>query len=279
MKRSSIFKNEINNYVLTEFASLNISYKLKNTEEDLLNLFTLQEKIAYPFKRKVDVSLELRQKLRTKNKENEAIHYLIYCLKNCLNINNFQSRELFNYRVHDKLVYDWCIFHFHLSLDEVENDYFTKRTKKVLFVYIDKERALLLDTDKHEPPHTVFAEKKWLEIIDNNWKDVLHYANDIIDLAHHYTTEERKFSRKHNINEAILKVNGRFVSAPGLGFVGDGKSASVMLKFNRFIKWLIHNEKYCNNNKININELKLIFESPYPKIIYKNTGKIFANYI
>jgi hypothetical protein len=279
--RINLFEDDVQKYVMSEFYALNIPYvSTGNLDKDLLNIFTIQEKYIFGFQREIKISSELKQKLLTLTNENKAVHFLLYALRNGLNVNPFQSRDLFNYRFHDKLIYDWSIFHFHLSIENEPDGFFTKRTKKVLFVYIDKEKALFLDIEKHERPHNIFAEKKWLEIIDNNWKDILNYASkDIIEISHRFTTVERKQLRNANVNEGILEVNGKFVHSPGLGHMSSGHSAKAMMRFNAFHRWLFKVSDHITNTEgIFRDDFELVFDNGGPKIIHKNSGNILAKY-
>ena len=236
------FKKDILNYIKGELEYFNITYSpSSDITNDLLKLFTIQRKYIYQFKRKIEISKELQLKIDNNYKHKDEILRLKDFLQNGIDVNPHQSKNLFNYHVHDDLAYNWKIYHFHLAFDK-EDEYFTKRTKEVLFAYITKDRALFLDVLKH-PPHNIFANKALLEIIDNNWNDILLEVNGVVGLSHSLSTEERFKLRKHNINEGVIEVNGKFIFSPGLGHVSSGHSAEEVMKLQRLNKWLKANEE------------------------------------
>lgn len=285
------FRQDITDYIKGEFAYLNVNYTpTSDLDSDLLKLFTVQKKIVFPFPRKVEISNELQLKIDNKHKFRYSIQKLKTKLELGMNVNPHLSRNLLNYHVHDDLVYDWRIYHFHLSFERIKNEYFTERTKEVLFVYITKERALLLDVLPH-PPHDVFANKTLLEIIDNNWSDILLVANNVVGLSHNATQQERFKLRKYNINEGIIEVNGKFVFAPGLGQASSGDSVEEVMKLNQLRRWLESNEKNIIKNKdevdkmfMNLHKLdyppkyKIVFTEQGPQIWDSNSNKCLVEY-
>lgn len=285
------FKEDISHYILEEFRYLGVEHKLsEKIDDDLLKLFTLQRKIIYPFKRNVEISEELQRKIANNYLHHKEILELKRMIENGIDVNSHQSRNLFNYHVHDQLVYDWNIHHLHLSFEKLPNDYFKKRTKLVLFVYFDKNKALFLDMAKH-PPHETFADKKLLEIIDNNWNDILHEVNGIVDLTHDLNTKERFTLRNQNINEGIIKVNGKFIHSPGFGQATSGHAISEVTKLLDFNRWYKNNEKQINSFPNEVNNLfmkeyrlsekpsfKLTFTEDGPQIWDANTRKCLVKY-
>lgn len=271
------FKNDIINYLKSEFEYLGVNYsQSKDINNDLLNLFTLQRKIIFPIPRKVEISKELKSKVNSSYKHSEEIIRLKRLLEIGQNVNNHQSKNLFNYKVHDRLVYDWKIYHLHLSLEKKPSEYFTKRTKEVLFVYVSEDKALLIETYKH-PPHDVFANKTLLEVLDRNWPDILlHATPDVIGLSHNPTQQERLKLRKHNLNEGMIEVNGKIVFAPGLGQTTSGHSVDEVNKLLYFKRWLKRNEKIIENNQDAVDKIFMkqysLTDRPNYQIVFTKEG-------
>lgn len=247
------FDNDVREYITGEFEAFGINYvPSANIDRDLLNLFTIQRKYVFPFKREVLFSRELISKLERSKYKAEVMHLKLLFM-NQGDVNPFQSKHLFNHRVHDHLVYDWNIYHFHLSTEKTKYPYFNNRTKKVLFVYLTNKQALFLDIDNH-PPHEVFADKKLLEIIDNNWEGILHEVNDILGLTHHPSNSERFTMRKNAINHSIVEINGKFVFSPGMGMASSGDSSAEVQKLLYFNKWLGQNLRKLNSFRKELDE-------------------------
>ena len=286
------FIDDIREYIQREFDFLNIKYNPSaDINKDLLDLLTLHEKYVFEFPRDVELSKELTLKISNPAyKYTGAINHLRLLFINGSNVNPFQSSKLFNYRVHDDLVYSWSIYHFHLSTKRTTDPFFNDRTKEVLFVYISNKEALFLDTNTH-PPHEVFADKRLLEILDNNWDAKLLQLKDVVGLSRKFDNKERFNLRKHQVNEGALEVNGKFVYPPGLGITASGHSASVSMKINEFNRWLKRNEKKITDNRIAIDaffskthnltgdiQYKLLFTENGPQIWDKNSGTPLVKY-
>lgn len=286
------FKNDISNYIKGELEYFNIDYTPSaDIDSDLLKLFTVQKKFVYQFSRKVEISKELQIKIENNHKHKNEILKLKEYLEKGIDINAHQTTDLFNYHVHDDLVYDWKIYHFHLSFNREEGKYFTKRTKDVLFAYIIKDRALLIDVLKHEPPYHIFANKTLLEIIDRNWEGILLEVNGVQGLTHNPSTEDRFKLRKYNINEGVIEINGKFIFSPGLGQVSSGHSAEEVMKLNQLNRWLKTNEKVIIQNKDTIDimfmklhslttkpEYQIVFTDQGPQIWDGNTKTCLVKY-
>ncbi len=248
------FDEDIKQYIKAGFDWFGIDYTLSgNLDSDLLNLFTVQKKFVYPSLREVRISRELTRKIDNECNHHLEIRHLVNLFKNGKDVNPFQSRSLFKYEVPDLLVYHWNIYYFHLSTNSPEGSYFNDRTKQVLFVYLDEKQALFLDVDKH-PPHDVFADKRFLEIIDKNWNGVLVEAKNVVGLSNNLNRSERFRIRKKEIYEGVFEVNGKYVYAPGSGSATSKHSAEVSDKLIAFNRWLNSNTKAINSNRQSIDE-------------------------
>ena len=285
------FSEDIKSYVLSEFKSFGIDYSLtRDINKDLLNLFTIQKKYIYPFPRIVQLSNELQTKIKRDPRFQHIIRHLIVLLAQGLDVNQFQSINLFNYRVPDQLIYDWSIYHLHLSINKTKYEYFNDRTNNVLFAFIDKEQARFLDIDKH-PPKDIFADKKLLEILDKNWNEILKEADGVVGLSQEISKSDRFKLRKMGINEGLIEVNGKFVFTPGIGFTSNKTSTDTVLKLNMFNRWIEKNTKFLNghrslvdkyfkeiHNLINSIEYHLSFKIDGPEICDKTTNQSLIKY-
>ncbi len=285
------FKKDINDYIKGELNYFDINFSSSgNTNDDLLKLFTIQKKYIFQFKRTVQISKELQNQIDNKCNHYTEILRLKDMIEKGIDINPNQSSKLLNYHVHDHLVYDWNIYHLHLSLDKREGEFFTKRTKKVLFAFIDKEKALFIDVMKH-PPHDNFANKSLLEIIDKNWNDILLEMNGVVGLSHNMNQQERFKMRKYNVNEGGIEVNGKFIFSPGLGQTTSGHSAGEVMKLNELNRWLKKNEQAITENQDSVDKMfirihglqnkpkyKIMFTELGPEIWDKNTNICLVKY-
>jgi hypothetical protein len=161
-------------------------------------------------------------------------------------VNPHQSKQVLNHHAPDDLVFDWKIYHLHLSTTRTVGKYFVDRTKELLFIYLDQERAIFLDIFEHKP--TDFSKIQLLEILDKTDSKILMVANEIVGLSHELTDEERLKLRKGNVNEGILKVNDKFVFSPNMGRVSNGQSLDSVMKAMALLNWAKQNMDNINKD-------------------------------
>ncbi|HEX2846923.1 MAG TPA: hypothetical protein VHN59_10270 [Chitinophagaceae bacterium] len=286
------FHQDIRDYIKDELRYFKIEYSPSpDIDQDLLKLFTIHRKLIIPIHRQVKMSKELQKKISGNYKYRSEIGRLWQMLQEGIDVNAHQTKNLFNPNVHDHLVYDWNIYHLHLSFEKDKKGYHTKRTKEILFVYITPGLALLLDVCGH-PPHNVFADKVFLEIIDNNWPEILTAIAGVDALSQDISTQDRFTLRKHNVNEGALEVNGRIVYAPGLGQASSGHSAGEVMKMNQMNRWLKTNEEIIMQNREMVDKLfmhqykleerpayKIVFTGQGPQVQDENSGICLVKYL
>lgn len=286
------FDSQINDYVQNGFSYYGTSnYKNINPTEDLINLFTLKEKVIAALPRRVEISTELVNQLNNQYASfSPIVNYLKLLFLNGGELNQHQSKQVLNYKTPDHLIFDWKIYHLHLNDKKTKHNYFVDRTDELLFVYIDNEQALFLGIFTHKPK-TNFSNISLLEIIDNNWKSILPYRTDIGQLSVNFTDEERLSLRENNINVGTLQVNGKYISQPNFGQVSSGKSAAAAMLALKTMRWLNANLKAINKNvaiantffkqshniKDDIN-FNLVFSLHGPCIVDKNTNTVLVKW-
>ncbi len=179
-------------------------------------------------------------------------------------VNFFQSKRLFQSKFHDHLLYEWNVFHFHLSTIRDKKTNFFKQTDQLLFVYIDNEIAILLDIENHRPG--IFADEKWLNLIDIYFPHILKpYINENIDNVYpDLKPVERQKFWDYGYSLGFTKINGKVISSPGIGRTTSGHSTMVVKTRNEILRWLFtlneHFEKYykeiCDLVEVKPNESK-----------------------
>lgn len=282
------FDADIRDFVVESFLYHDINYELSNDIElDLLNLFTIQVKTIPIRLYNVYYSTSLRNTLRTSTKLKSEVNYLKNMFINGNDINKHQSRELFNYHVPDYLVYDWGIHHLHLSSSHDLDPYFTKRTDELLFVYIKFDNAYFLDVSKHNSyVKDIFADKKWLEIINHDWPELLKEIRNVEGLETDFSTKDRFLLRKKQINVLPENIGNRIVFPLDMGITASGHSLRALYMVDLLMQWINDNLEWINCNPSRANDFfvgkydlttpvkyKLIFSESLPVIIDSNSGK------
>lgn len=241
-------KKDINDIAGKWLKENNITYNSENSDNILEFLRWI---IIYiqPIKRKVYISNELMQSYKFTQYKNE-INLIKGIFENGEDIMPFTSaRKSFkNGRnpYNDALLNDWGIHHLHLSLEKDKSG-FIKRTKDLLFCFIDCECAYFIDIQPHGGS---WANKKLLEIMDNNWCELLecHRVKDAIPTSN-YSSDEILKLRKININTVVTLDNGKSFISIGGGSSMDGTPTKAVLWRNDIIKQLIWIEKFLKNNQ------------------------------
>lgn len=152
----------------------------------------------------------------------------------------------------DLMLYDWNIYHFHLSNEKElsgssEEVYFYQRTGALLFVYnkINDNNAYFLDISKKH----IFSNQNLLDIINNNWPDLLNeYIMQGISKARILTDQEKAVLRKNHLM-SFYAIGENIILPPGGGFTCAGTSLSCRITTDRIIKKIQDDEFYCKQKQ------------------------------
>jgi len=112
----------------------------KNIHNFLVDYLTISKKLVPLVKRGVHYNPDFLIELDTHPRKKEII-LLERFFSTCQNVNFFQSKRLFQSGFHDHLVYEWNIFHFHLSLEKEHKSRFVKQVKQLLFVFVSDKKS------------------------------------------------------------------------------------------------------------------------------------------
>jgi len=240
---------ESNNYSINEISK--DTDKFNDVLFHYLNLLKRQFKMEKI--KKIAFSNELKKKLRFDSKQNIVVHKIKKEMINGNSLlpytstltNSVKDKKKRNEL--DKLLSDWGIFHFHLGVLN-KGDKYSGRTGALLFVYVQGERAYFLDILTHND----FTNHQLLEIIYNNWKEILKKfaLKELISCKKNKAIEIRK---KNSI--ALYTVNDLTIFPLGGGFNSYGSSIILFDFCDRIKRWIIEIEKDLNEKKIEKFEL------------------------
>ncbi len=284
------FDSELRAYIQNWYNYFGIVNKHASIKTSLENLSTLRGKYILPVPRKVDFANELVEQLMERPMLEKSVKYLEKLFTEGKNVNRHQSKYVLNHYVPDHLVYDWKIYHLHLSEHtDKSRKHLNKRTDDMLFTYIEQDRVLFLGIFKHKPDSN-FSNVRLLEILDNNWKGVLQEADKVVGVSYEINCEERFDLRKSSINSIIIKVNNKYVFAPGLGVTSGNQPINALLRVNELLDWIEQNLQEINKDvdlakKFFIARHKLLSEIEFhlqfkasPAIIDAHTGTLLIKY-
>ncbi len=247
------WQTEIIRLIEEYYKSIDIKYTpSRDVHRCVIDFLNLELKLIKPVPRKIFISDTLKtRKIPTENFQ--GLLEIDSKIQVGKDITFHQSREAFNPSYNDPLLNDWLIHHLHLSDWKKSGDKFYARTKLVLFVAFTPTQAFFIDVRPHgkngEP--YVFAKKELLEIIDNNWTELLkdYTTEDTMMMIHNVTDEEREKARKSGLMLGMTEVNGKIIVNPGIGVVTSGHNIVLVKKANAIMRFVQESLMEIDKNK------------------------------
>jgi len=149
----------------------------------------------------------------------------------------FQSTGLLAHDGKDLMLFDWGIYHLHLSVDpHPKKAGFNARTEPLLYV-------IVTDDDLYQiaiKPHGEWSCVELLDIVEKNWPHLLEHARCGMKVANAVSTDQEIESmRKHQINCAVRLSSGNVYSflASGIAMSGESfKANKAMIDAHRILQ-------------------------------------------
>ena len=245
---NDIVKNELQNFGFQDFDKY-------DNEKLLLGLLHLKLKVINPERYTIKESKEFLKRISTIDSKFQYAYKIIKeRLLNGYDINPFLSKQAIEPHKKDSLLFHWNISHLHLNANK-SNGYFNKRSGQLAFVHFDRHQKIAYFIDiQHHSKRNVFARKKYLEILQKNFPEVMELweCKGIQDVSIAPNDDDIKSLIKNDIT-LILKVNDKFYMPPGLGTALDGSSTRAVMEMNRVLRHLQEWEKCIPQIASNIN--------------------------
>ena len=223
---------------------LGIAYPPVATTEDILLLrYTHMRKTIRPRPRRTRESTEFRAALRRcSQNEQEAMTAILAKFCRGEDVNGHLSKASTNPNVPDGLLYDWDVYHMHVSNTKATPmQTFFDRTGPVALAKVASDDAYFLDIRPHGAGnHLLWTQQDILEIINCTWPALLDNA----DLRHAVTTVQNPTAAnlqrlRGNLRTGAgativpLQIGNRVIAPPGGGMATDGTSVAVMDQVDR----------------------------------------------
>lgn len=282
------FENDLKQEIHLMYSDLGLKIPFRNKlNEMLLDYLTINKKLVRPKPRQVFINPDLEIKLTNhpKRSEVELIKKLFLVGKN---VNFFQSKKLLQTKFHDHLLYEWNIYHFHLSTQLEKKSKFVKQTNQLLFAHISDDKVIFLDIENHT--EGIFADTKWLEILDNKFPEVLepYKAEDILDVFPNVNSVERQTLWNKGYTLGMTKVNDKVYHSQGIGRATSGHSVLVTKQTSEISRW-VHQlnthfkerlDEICSN--FNLDKTQSVFRLQFGNVtlelIEKKSNTILLTY-
>lgn len=208
----------------------------------------------------------------------EALNMLENAIENGENINPYLSRRMKETDYQDKLLFDWNVYHLHLGTTKDADGYIT-RTGALLFAMINDEGVYFINIYSHNDQ---WSDKDMLNIVNNNWPELLDTWKVNATPEVEYTNEDIKQFRKCNVNTIIKLDDGTSLLGPGMGLNAAGGSAGAMINvidkiheikgFHQvLVKWVMEHPQFegYDETKIVRKGDEILCELPYHKFSFK----------
>lgn len=239
------FGNDLKYAVQTQFDDYGVKISMQDDLYSmLLDYLTVHKKFIARKPRTVIISPILKEKLPSHSKKAE-IEHLVNLTAQGNDVNLFQSKRVLQTNFHDHLLYEWNIFHFHLSFKKEKKIPFAKQTNLMLFAYITETEAIFLDTAKHLKG--VFGDSRWIEILHDHFPNSINQylysrlngeESERIATGEQYSGVERQLLWDKGYTIGFTAVKGVTYFSPGVGRAGSGHSSIVVKTAGEIIRWL-----------------------------------------
>lgn len=230
------FKSDVKNKLLGQLQSTGYKVNKKDSVEDVVRYYydTLLREISNK-PRQIEISNQLQAKQLTGNTK-LALEKIFERAKTGNSLNRYLSKKILIPKYNDLLLYDWGIHHLHLglTLDNLDPR-FISRTNELLYVRVQESKLYCIDILSHDSVYG-FAEKNLIQIIHENWPDLIS-SHIVIDNGSHIDLSSCDIHRlrESHVNTFVSTSDGTNYSPPGGGYASNGSSLNVTIKADMFL--------------------------------------------
>lgn len=194
----------------------------KSKDDAVMDFFRLQRRLIEQKPRKILKAKDLKCPERYENK----LRYLEDCIVKGRNLLPFMSKGIRNLESEDLLLYDWGIFHFHISDEKEEKSSFMKRSDYLLMAYLEDDSIYFLDIVPHKSTDViVWADTRYLDIIKENWPNLFdkYVMKECVPMQI-FDDKETYNLRKAGVSIISKWGDNGAIFSPGGGYASDTTS-------------------------------------------------------
>ena len=218
----------------------------KSLDDPIMDYFRLQERILEARPRRVYVAKDFQC---PKGYEAE-LAFIRRAIEAGRDLNRFMSRTIKRLTEEDLMLYDWGIYHFHLSkkVDTRKKDGFMERSPHLLLAKIDDEAVYMIKVVSHNKKN-VWTHKNYIQAIEENWPETIRKSKmDNMTLTEFVSEENHYKLRKAGITTFTQLDNGNLYAPLGGGYASDRSSTRAVRKCGNFMYMLADAEKLIVEN-------------------------------
>ena len=273
---------DLTKIITDQFNEGDIRYTNTDDVHELLREYlNTCSKLIRPIPRKVFISKELKLELKSKQLP-EEINPIFDEIKTefekgC-NVNPHLSKRLLNSDFDDLLLHAFKMHHLHLTnKKETASDFFERAnsipSNSLLFCIVAEDDVHFIDILRHNEDN-MWVNRRLLEIIKNNWPDLLEPGKVHGIEGAGYSDEEIWQLRKDGINSPIEIDGSTCRPIVGGGISLPGHNLMHFMAANDFIKKTIEIERQINNNTVSIQKEFSLPDNPDFHLCLEESGLV-----
>lgn len=178
----------------------------------------------------------------------DALNKIMKIIENGENIIPYFSKSTLKLE-NDFMFNCWGIIHLHLgNKPDTKNNRYIKRTGPLLFVYLCESEAYLIKIWEHG----VWTELEILQIIENNWPELIGKLKGIDGLNQEFSSADR-YKLWRNGGDTVTELKNKegesvIIAPPGGGITASGDAVKDVIAYLHQVTKLKNREKeiMCN---------------------------------
>lgn len=157
------------------------------------------------------------------------LSYIEDKIRNGHDLTPFLSRGIQDCRRDDMMLYDWGIYHLHISTEINPDTGFVMRSSQLLFVIFTCDTAYFIKAVPHQGLPNMWSMKECLEEVYEQWPYLLepYKVNGIVEPI--LSDEGIAKLRSMHMNPIITLKDGSCICSPVKGFTCDGTPISALM--------------------------------------------------
>lgn len=193
----------------------------------------------------------------------QALEEFIQKVENGEDINPFLSNKKDSLDAKDLLLYDWKIYHFHLTRRYNSNGQ-PKRSNYLIFAVCTDETMYFIQIYKHQKK-AVFAQKELLETICRNWPQ-LAVNREVKNVSVRDITDEERLAIRNKHELMLTNINGKTYFPLGGGYVSNGSSLRAVQLSDLWLNAMKNLEKWIF---LNLSSIHQKYEETFEQSLWK----------
>lgn len=267
-------KQELNNWAYMQLT--NAGFNNVKPAEAMSQFYDVELRFINPKPRKIKKSKDFVCPVGYEAK----LQYFENAVTRGENLIPFMTKTMLDVTFQDKMLFDWGIYHFHLSdTDDKRDKRFKARSGQLLIAYKDfhDDDTIYFITVVSHQKINLWTTQDFIRCLADSWPDMMEKYRVQGVVATDFTVTDAEYAnlRTVNINPGIDLGDGRVYISPNFGLTAAGTSVRTQFKINAMNKRVRLLEKQIQANgaaiiaKINehlktaLSDITLHFQSFY----------------